>query len=135
MKDQFAKLLNSRTAVTGLFLVVALSLAFNTVKVVLRNYELQQEVDTLADEVSLIELRNQNLRYNIEYYKTDAFLETEAKRRLNLAAPGEKVVLLPKDGDIEAEDALEQAQEEAEPKPQYQENFENWMIFLFGKTN
>ena len=108
---------------------------FNTIKVVQRNYELQQQVDTLADEVALIEVQNQNLKYNIEYYKTDSYLETEAKRRLNLADQGESVILLPKDGDAEPEELQQTFTEPDDPKPLYQQNFENWMTFLFGNTN
>ena len=135
MKDLASKFLDSRNAVTGLFLVVALSLMFNPLKVVQRNYELQQQVDQLQDEVALVAVQNQNLKYNIEFYKTDAYLEAEAKRRLNLAAPGERVILLPKDGDLEQEALDDTFTEPEDPRPQYQENFDKWMIFLFGSSN
>ena len=135
MKNIASKFLNAQSAATGLFLVVAVSLMLNTVKVVQRNYELQQDVDVLADEVALVEVQNQNLKYNIEYYKTDSFLEVEAKRRFNLAEKGEKVILLPKDGDADPDELNDTFQEPTDPRPQYQENFEKWMIFLFGSAN
>ena len=135
MKNIASKFLNAQSAATGLFLVVAVSLMLNTVKVVQRNYELQQDVDVLADEVALVEVQNQNLKYNIEYYKTDSFLEVEAKQRFNLAEKGEKVILLPKDGDADPDELNDTFQEPTEPRPQYQENFEKWMIFLFGSAN
>ncbi len=134
MKEIASKFLSSQTAVTGLFLVVAISLMFNTLKVIQQNYELQQKVDVLADEVALIEVQNQNLAYNIEYYKTDSYLEVEAKRRFNLAEPGEKVVFLPKDGDAEPEPTVTEAEADVDLRPSYQQNFEKWMIFLFGST-
>ena len=119
-------------AIFALFLVIALSLIYNTLTVIQKNYELQQQVDELAQEVALIELENQNLALNIEYFKTDAYLEAEAKRRFNLSEPGEGVILLEKDGD---NPILETPFDEAQPepvKPQYQENFDSWMTFLFG---
>jgi len=134
MKETLAKLLDSRNAVMGLFLVVAVSLMFSTFKVILRNYELQQQVDELADEVALIEVQNQNLKYNIEYYKTDSYLQVEAKRRLNLAAPGEKVIFLPKDGDVDKPDSTQPNGESLDSQPLHKANFEKWMIFLFGNT-
>ena len=135
MKELAGKFLDSRNAVTGLFLVIAISLMFNTVKVIQRNYELQEKVDNLADEVALIAVQNQNLKYNIEYYKTDAFLQSEAKRRLNLAEPGEKVILLPKDGDVAVADEKVADQQIDNTQPLYRENFDKWMTFLFGGDN
>ncbi len=134
MKEIASKFFSSHAAVTGLFLIVAISLMFNTLKVIQRNYELQQQVDQLTDEVGLIKVQNQNLKFNIEYYKTDAYLEVEAKRRFNLAESGEKVVLLPKDGDLEPEVLETTIESIQESRPVHQENFEKWMTFLFGST-
>ena len=132
MKEIANKFLDSRMAVTGLFLVVALSLMVNTVKVIQRNYELQQDVDNLAAEVALIEVQNQNLKYNIEYYQTDAYLEVEAKQRFNLAESGEKVIFLPKDGDLEPEPLRSSLSAQSSAQPEYERNFDKWIAFLFG---
>ena len=132
MKEIASKFFDSRAAVTGLFLVVAASLIFNTYKVIERNYELQQQVDELAAEVGLIEVQNQNLKYNIEYYQTDAYLEVEAKQRFNLAEKGERVVLLPKDGDLEREELQTTVSQQVAAQPEYERNFDKWMAFLFG---
>lgn len=135
MKELASKFLDSKTAVTGLFLVVAISLMFNTLKVIQRNYELQQQLDTLADEVALIEVENQNLKFNIQYYETDAYLEVEAKRRFNLAEAGEKVILLPKDGDLPQEQLRTRVEEQQATQPQYEQNLDKWRAFLFGGSN
>ncbi len=135
MKELASKFLDSKIAVTGLFLVVAISLMFNTLKVIQRNYELQQQLDTLADEVALIEVENQNLKFNIQYYETDAYLEVEAKRRFNLAETGEKVILLPKDGDLPQEQLRTRVEEQQATQPQYEQNLDKWRAFLFGGSN
>ncbi len=83
-------------AVMALFGLVALSVIWNTVKIIQKNYTLQLDIGQLEGEVSLMDLENQNLAYQIEYYKTDEFLELEARRKFNLAATGEKVLYLPK---------------------------------------
>lgn len=108
---------------------------FNTFGVIKKNHDLQIEVDQLAQEVALIEVQNQNLRYNIDYYRSESYLETEAKRRFNLAAPGESVVLLEKDGDNPIPDRTPATDSEPkEIKPQYQQNWDSWMTFLFGRV-
>lgn len=135
MKNIANKFLDSRNAVFGLFLILSISLMYNTLKVIQKNYALQSQVDLLIDEVALVEVQNQNLRYNIEYYKTDSYLEVEAKRRFSLAGSGEKVVLLAKDGDGQQEELRTTIEQRQEAKPLHQDNFEKWMIFLFGNSN
>ena len=134
MLEQIKKTFDTQNAAFLLFIVIAVSLMYNTLTVIQKNYELQRQVDELAQEVALVEVQNQNLKFNIDYYKTDAYLEVEAKRRFNLAEEGERVVLLPKDGDkpILTPDLIEKSQP---AKPLYQENFDSWMTFLFGRTN
>lgn len=131
MPDTYKKFFETKTAVTALFVIIALSLTYNTVKVVQRNYTLQQRVDELTDQVALVEVQNQNLAFNIEYYQTDEYLEVEAKRRFNLAEKGERVIFLPKDGDVE--DVPVETGSGSELLPQQDNsNFDKWMIFLFG---
>lgn len=132
MTQKFQKIFSSEFAVLALFTVVAFSLVFNTLKVIQRNYALQEQVDQLADEVALVEVQNQRLRFDIEYYKTDEYLEVEAKRRFNLSEKGEKVVFLEKDGDPEVEPvtAVESSALDEEVS-----NFDKWMIFFFGGGN
>lgn len=121
------------TAQNALFIlavIIGLSIVFDTFKIIRRNYELQKQVDTLAAEVALIEVENQNARYNIEYYKTDDYLEIEAKRRLNLVEKGEKVALLEKNGDpVAIETPGQQANKQ---DAQETSSFKKWMTFLAG---
>ena len=130
LSDTLRTYFNTQNATLALFIVVAVSLGFNTFKVIQRNYGLQQEVDRLEDEIAVIEVQNQNLTYNIEYYKTDSYLQVEAKRRFNLAEQDEQVIFLPKDGEPE-ERAIAEAAQPAEVEPNYS-NFDKWVVFFFG---
>ena len=110
-------------------IVIAGSLIWQTVKVVQRNYALQGQVDRLEDEVAVLELQNQRLKYDIEYYKTDEYLELAARKEFNKRGVGERVVALSKD---DAKDIpLPEDRIDSLIKPQYQENFEQWLFFLF----
>jgi cell division protein FtsB len=121
--------LNQIVQVVGI--IVAMSLIYNTVRVVQKNYGLQQQVDRLKDEIAIIELENQQFKYNIEYYKTDAYLELAAREKFNKKAPGERVVALPK---IDYPDQIKtEAEQKQELKPQYQSNLDQWLYFLFGR--
>lgn len=130
MSRPLDKIISSQSAVLALFVVIALSLGFNTFKVIQRNYELQQNVDNLADEVALIEVQNQNLEYNIEYYKSDSYLEVESKRRFNVVGKDEHVIFLPKDSTDESSSESAQLLENSDIE---HSNFDKWMIFFSGK--
>ena len=99
MLENWKKHLDTNNIVFFLFVILSFSLAWNTVKEIQRNYTLQQEVDSLKQEVDLLALENENLKLNIEYFKTDAFLELEVRQKLDKVASGETVLILPKDGD------------------------------------
>lgn len=133
MQEKIQKLFTSQNAVLILFVVLAVSLIINTFGVIQKNYSLQQDVDELSDKVALVELQNQNLKYNIAYYETDAYLEIEAKRRFNLAAAGESVILLPKDGEPVVEADTDDLVVVASTDDK--SNFEQWMAFLSGEDN
>ncbi len=112
------------------FLFVAASLVWSTIKVIEKNYDLQQEVYSLEDEVELLDLENQNLKLSIAYYKSDGFLELEAREKFNKVAAGEKVLILPKNTSVKIEDPPEAPNA---PEPETKTNFDAWLDFLMGR--
>lgn len=116
-------------------LLVALGLAWNTVAAMQRNYYLQQKYNQLSAEVELQKIKNQNLRYNIEYLKSDEFLELAAREKFNKASPGETLVYLPSNG--ESQKAVVATNNIAPKKPQetgWRANVHQWWLFLQGRT-
>jgi cell division protein FtsB len=49
----------------------------------------QAEVDQLQHELALVDAKNQQLKYNIRYLKTDDGVEKVAREKLDLVKPGE----------------------------------------------
>jgi len=114
--------------------VIAISWAWASVQAVQRNYTLQREVDDKRREQQLTELQTEMLAYEQRYYKSREYQALEAKRRLGLAEPGEKVLVLPPntakaraaDKDSTSSDIV-LPQATSTPSP-----FQQWMDFLFG---
>lgn len=112
--------------------LIAISWAWASVEAVQRNYALQREVDDKHRQQRLMELQTQNLQFEQRYFKSAEYQTLEAKRRLGLAEPGEKVLILPPNSDaVKAADTAEQTviAPTAVPAPP---PFEQWMEFLFG---
>ncbi len=96
IKSIFKMIVDVRNITLFFFLLFALSLTWSTAKTIRKNKLLEADIAHLQAEVEIKELENKVAQLNNEYYKTDSFLELEARRKLNKALPGEKLVILPK---------------------------------------
>jgi len=78
-----------------LFLAVLalIALAVNLGRESYRKYQLGKEIQALKTEMERLEGRNSQLAEMIEYFKDESYLEKEARLKLNLKKPGEKVVI------------------------------------------
>ncbi len=81
-----------------IFLVVLFALGKGTIK----NYKVNSEIQELQDEISQLESQNQDFSQLITYFKSDAFIEQEAKLKLGFKNPGENLVVIPQ-GEINEE--------------------------------
>ncbi len=59
-----------------------------------RKHQLTKEINNLKSEIERLDGRNQQLMNLMDYFKEESFLEKEARLKLNLKKPGEKVVIL-----------------------------------------
>ena len=112
-----------------LAVILAFVIVWQTAIVILDNYALQQEVDDLQEEVAVLELENQRLSFNIEYYKTDAYLDLAARENFNLKSPGERVVYVPRSETTDQE-ATDETDEQTDIDSA--SNVDQWLYFLFG---
>lgn len=128
-KTKIKESLNYQNVGFIIFVIVALSLSWSTIKVIQKNYNLAQEINELSAEVENLKLENENLKLGIAYFNTEGFLSREAKKRFNKVSPGEKVIVLPKDNDVD--DIKPPAP--APIKSAQDSNFDKWMDFLMGR--
>jgi len=77
------------------FIILSLiAVAVNVGSESYRKYQLTQEINKLKIEIEQLESKNEQLASLMDYLKEDPYLEKEAKIKLNLKNPGEKVVIL-----------------------------------------
>lgn len=122
-----------------IFVIVVLLVSWSTTKAIQTNYELQRQVAQKQKENELQKLRNENLRFKNQYLQTDDYLELTARKQLGLAAPGEKVVIIPEEVarkytvETSFKTDEEIAKKEEADKPFYQRNIEAWGRFFFRR--
>ncbi len=118
------------------FLVLLVS--WSGVKVIQVNYGLEQRISKLQQENEVRELENSNLKLRNQYYNTKEFLELAARRQFGKAAPGETLILVPKQVALAHATSIpgQTTEPDTEPtieRPQHQKNFEAWINFFLHR--
>jgi cell division protein FtsB len=136
---RFQQLIDVRNVSLYLFAVIVLAITWSGVKTVQRNYDLQKKIAEIKQKNEVIDLQNQNTNLKNKYLETDEYLELAARQNLGLAAPGEKVLIVPKNTAMKYVDpSIEKASVSSTAKPpdnrsRYAKNLEAWRDFLFGR--
>ena len=94
-----------------------------------QKYQLTQEINKLKIEIEQLESKNEQLAGLMEYLKEEPYLEKEAKLKLNLKNPGEKVIIL-SDELIQEQVVLEDKTEELTEKETA--NYWEWWQYFFS---
>jgi len=95
-KKFIRKMLSSKVFLFFVF-VILIVLTINLAQESYRKYQLKKEISELKLEIDRLEGNKDQLSNLMEYFKNDSYLEQEARVKLNLKKPGEKVVILSRD--------------------------------------
>jgi len=110
--------------IIGILLIF--SITSSLIRVVKKNYDLKLQVATLKQENDLLSAQNQELGYEINYYSSASFQDKEARDKLGLQSPGEKVIILPSD-------QRSSGQSNNSSASLSKSNFQQWLDFLLGR--
>jgi cell division protein FtsB len=108
--------------------VIGANWVWGSIEMMQRNYTLQRTLDLRQREQTLAELEVATLAFEKRYYESDEYKELAARQHLGLAAPGEKVLILPPAEPVEP---TKTAQVRPIKSPS---NYQQWMNFLLGKN-
>ena len=109
--------------------LISMGWVWGTVQTLQKNFTYQQQVDALTQNVELERLRNENLKFQQQYFRSEEFLELSARQRLGKAAPGEKLIILPDSRNIV--DTVKPSAD-ARPATVRASNLSQWVRFFFG---
>ena len=93
-ENKFKKLFTSR-AFLFLLLLAFIWLSLVLVKAFYKRRQMDQEIGALKAEIDKMDKKGQELNQLLTYFNSQAYLEKEAKDKLNLKKEGESVVIVP----------------------------------------
>ncbi len=132
-KNFIKKLLSSKVFLFCIsFILIALAISVGRESY--RKAQLTKEIDRLELEIERLEGKKYQLSDLLESFKEDSYLEKEARLKLNLKKPGEKVVILPQ---AREEDSLVSTEKEADfeagelPSAKEESNWWKWWEYFF----
>lgn len=132
------KLVDARNVALYVFGIIVLAIAWSGAKTVQNNYQLQKQISTIQQQNGVLHLQNNNTFLQNQFYNTDVYQELSARQNLGLAAPGEKVLVIPKSVamkyvDKALDDKRDNAVASIDNRPKYTKNLEAWRDFLLGR--
>lgn len=97
----------------------------------LESYRINQREAQVRQEVARLEQKNGELRAQVAYLSTDAYVETAARDKLNLVRPGDHALVMVQ---AQAEQALVPAPPPADPSASLREfgHLAQWLALFFG---
>ena len=91
------KLFNYQNIIVWVFLGFVIIIFARFVSESSQNYQLRNKADDLEIQNTKLESQIEDLSYKIAYYRTDSYREILAREKLNVAAPGESVIIIKDD--------------------------------------
>lgn len=92
-----------------------------------RYFGINQEIKNLEQKIEKLKQENEELEGMEKYFESKEFLEKQARLKLNLAKPGEGVII------IKTPEDLKQETEQKQVIAKEISNIQKWWDYFFGK--
>ncbi|HSR89557.1 MAG TPA: septum formation initiator family protein [Candidatus Udaeobacter sp.] len=76
--------------------IIAIMVMFAYGRAYYQDYLVRQEISQLQDQAKKLEAKKMELLEVLKYVKSDSFTEEKARTELNMAKPGEQILVVPK---------------------------------------
>jgi len=121
----------SSRLITVISFIIIIYGAFGLARLIWKNYQVNQKIESLKKEITQLEEENFELRNEINYYKTNSYKERLAREKLNLQKPGEIVIVITQP----EEDKFSSVQKKEiknKEKKLSGPNWQKWWNYFFG---
>lgn len=96
-KNKKLSLFNFEAVLSLLLIILLLWLSFSLTKSLMNTMSHQERIIKEKEEKNVLGLQVNDLKEEVEYYKSKGFLEESGRNKLGLIFPGEKVIILPEE--------------------------------------
>ena len=93
-KKNFLSLLFYSSFFSIILILILILILFGFFKVHFQKEEIAKEIFALEEEIKKLEGERINLLETLEYLKSDFYKEKEAREKLEMQKPGEKVIII-----------------------------------------
>lgn len=108
--------------------IIGVLLAVQFGRQVYANWEIGQRAAAIEQQIAQVEAENAELKRELAYLQSEAYISAEARRLGNLGAAGEEALIIPPGAEAPLPEELASG---AEPKPL----LEQWVDLFFGPGN
>ena len=92
------------------FLIVSFLLIINLIRDVKGLIQAEQRIVKTEERLAQVKEKNERVKKEKEYYQSDAFLEEQIRTKLQMAKPGETILILPEEIDEIQVDKVEEVE-------------------------
>ena len=92
------------------------------------NWEIGQRAAAIEAQILAVDAENAQLRQELTYLESDAYISAEARRLANLGQPGDEVLIIPPGAEAPLPEELAAAAEPPAPL------LEQWLDLFFGSS-
>ncbi len=105
-------------------LLISLILIINLGRDIWRLIRVEERLVQAEKKLEQVKNENQDLKKTKEFYQSDAFLEEQIRNKLQMAKPGEKIVILP---EAISEEKASHSAEATRDKDKETANWQKWL--------
>ena len=109
-------------------LIIGTLLAVQFGRQVYANWEIGQRAAEIEAQILAVDAENAQLRQELTYLESDAYISAEARRLANLGQPGDEVLIIPPGAEAPLPEELAAAAEPPAPL------LEQWLDLFFGSS-
>ena len=108
--------------------IIGILVAVQFGRQVYANWEIGQRAAAIEAQIAAVDAENAQLRQELTYLQSDAYVSAEARRLANLGEPGDHVLIIPSGAEAPLPDELAAAAEPPQPM------LEQWVDLFFGTS-
>ncbi len=132
--DQFSKFEDIKFTGQVVFGIIVLLIFWSGARAIESNFNLQKQINNLNEQNNVINLQNNNIALQNEYYKSNQYIELQARQNLGLAFPGEKELIVPSSVALKYIVNTNNMQNNSISHQSSQNNVSDWINFFWHRN-